>query len=401
MKHFRPASLLPLVLVVLVSGCSQLFKDSEGLEPQFGTALDDYASATVSDPQRKVVYVAGMDSRGSPILETYPPAGGIVFIRRYDQAGTLIWERRLAHYTDSYETYANVNAVKLDASGNVYAAWTVGDLDSVNRGCFAKVSAAGKVLFQRCADDFIADIEIDTAGAVYVCGGEVDDTVLVFQSLRKYSAQGAVEWKRTKLFAIPGSAVGYTDVGDLALTDNGLLFVASAEVGEDSYTPLLIKFDTLGQQLRQHSLPRLAGQVAASATDLYVTSSGSDGRILVQRYDTNGAQVWQRTITPFGSVGVGNLDTDGAGNVYLVGETRPENSDADLFVRKYTASGTLSWTYAPRLRGTNERAFGVTANGSDVYAAGATDGRVNGKNFGGYDAFLLRLGAQGRRVWSR
>jgi len=92
-----------------------------------------------------------------------------------------------------------------------------------------------------------------------------------------------------------------------------------------------------------------------------------------------------------------------AGSVYLVGLTDPERDDTtDLFARKYTPSGSVAWTYQAHLPRTYETAYGVSARSrEEVYVSGATDGKVNGENYGGEDAFLLRLDGQGRKVWSR
>jgi hypothetical protein len=93
----------------------------------------------------------------------------------------------------------------------------------------------------------------------------------------------------------------------------------------------------------------------------------------------------------------GGISADTSDNVYLAG-----SSNADLLVRKYTAAGTLSWSYQPRLAGTTENALNVVARTTgELYAVGTTDSKVNGTNKGDYDAFLFRLNGQGGKVWSR
>lgn len=71
-------------------------------------------------------------------------------------------------------------------------------------------------------------------------------------------------------------------------------------------------------------------------------------------------------------------------------------SDSDV------PSGSISWTYSSNLPNNFEFANDVSAaDTGKVYLAGATDGKVNGRNNGGLDAFLLRLDSTGKKVWAR
>lgn len=93
---------------------------------------------------------------------------------------------------------------------------------------------------------------------------------------------------------------------------------------------------------------------------------------------------------------------DKAGNIYLVGSITRGDRDLDLFVRKYNAAFETVWTYAPKLTGTQQSAAEVALTDSrSVFVTGGTTSRVNGKNFGGEDAFLLHLDNRGKKVWSR
>lgn len=96
------------------------------------------------------------------------------------------------------------------------------------------------------------------------------------------------------------------------------------------------------------------------------------------------------------------LSADASGNAYLTGETTDTNLNKDLFARKYTPSGGVAWTYKPVLLGSQEVANDVSAaDSSKVYLVGTTNGKVNGTNKGGNDAFLIRLNGQGGKAWSR
>lgn len=128
-----------------------------------------------------------------------------------------------------------------------------------------------------------------------------------------------------------------------------------------------------------------------------MAGDGAGDSSSLTKYSTAGMRQWQRALTPSVFFYGGGISADTSGNVYLAG-----SSDFDLLVRKYNAAGALSWSYQPRLAGTAENAFDVVARTTgELYAVGATDGKVNGKNGGGYDAFLFRLNGQGGKVWSR
>lgn len=84
------------------------------------------------------------------------------------------------------------------------------------------------------------------------------------------------------------------------------------------------------------------------------------------------------------------------------GDAGAGNTDANILVRKYTPSGGVA--YNRRFTDSATDAFGLgvaAASSSELYIVGSTDGKVNGKNNGGEDAFLLRLNGQGQKVWER
>ena len=208
--------------------------------------------------------------------------------------------------------------------------------------------------------------------------------------LTKYSSSGQ------QVLEVPLAS----HVSSLAVANDGSIYAFGSEK--------LVKYSSTGTVLWQRVVPFVSGspwEVAVSGTSVYLSASSyadNAARIRLYKYSAAGTLVWQRSITPFGSAYATDISADASGNVYLSGATNPDETDFDLFVRKYTSSGSVAWTYAPDLRGTSEGAFGVSAADSGrVYVVGSTDGKVNGQNFGGQDAFLLRLDTTGKKVWSR
>ena len=111
-----------------------------------------------------------------------------------------------------------------------------------------------------------------------------------------------------------------------------------------------------------------------------------------------------------GPVSAGDVAVDGAGNVYVVGDSDgilPGQTDIVpgfyAYVRKYDSEGNELWT---RQFGTIELDFGnaVAVDGAgNVYVAGHTaGGTLPGQtNFGHEDAFLRKYDSQGDEVWTR
>jgi hypothetical protein len=154
-----------------------------------------------------------------------------------------------------------------------------------------------------------------------------------------------------------------------------------------------------------------------------VNNSGGAGtsEFYVAKYDPLGALLWVHT-APGNDDDEGlSLSTDGSGNVYVTGyfesptlvfggTTLTNNSNpgiADLFVVKYTASGTVSWAH--NYGGTQEE------SGTAVFADASGNTFVTGMfyslsvMFGGYgvvnsgvsDAFLVKFNPSGVALWAK
>ena len=96
---------------------------------------------------------------------------------------------------------------------------------------------------------------------------------------------------------------------------------------------------------------------------------------------------------------VTSVATASDGSVYVTGATSGGN---DLFLSKYTSSGSKLWT---QLLGTSEFdyvASATTASDGSVYIAGYTEGNLDGKaNSGGEDAFLIKYNSNGSKLWTQ
>ena len=156
--------------------------------------------------------------------------------------------------------------------------------------------------------------------------------------------------------------------------------------------------------------------MAVGGSSIYVAygDEGSSGvPINVKRYSTSGKLLLKRTLTTGAKdyTGVRGIGADNAGNLYLAGFISSENPKStnpydpyedNVFVNKYSTSLRALWTYSPKLLESNEVAFDVSSRTPDeIYAVGRSNGKINGRNNGGDDAFLLRLSGKGQKVWER
>lgn len=408
MRFSRPL-ILALSTFALLAACSQPTDlPSAELEPQFGTAFDDRGDAVAYDPKRGVSYVAGVDTIKGDI-----EAGGTVFVRAHTQIGQLTWQWREASFYDPF-----VSGLSVDDAGNLYLGWSVYSTDGYQQATVVKLSPTGKVLYRFRVDggyEGISDLEADALGNLYLAGLiDNDGGVIGRYFLRKYGPGGRLLWERLRLVddegaVSPGSiATPY----DLGVGEDGSLYVAGYTDGKS----VLTKYGGGGRTLWEHTVPRTnilvpspyrRGQlvsVGGGGVYLAVNSSYEEetNRVTLHKYTESGKPVWQRTALPQGKGFIGSLDAGRDGLAYLAGSTTPEGTDRDVFARRYNASGSVQWTFAPRLKGTDEVARGIATRGpANIYLTGVTSGKVNGKNFGGDDAFLIRLNERGQGVWSR
>ena len=169
-----------------------------------------------------------------------------------------------------------------------------------------------------------------------------------------------------------------------------------------------------------------AGNVLVTGRSVLDTFAGAPvantGRIFVAKYTGAGVEVWANKA---GSYSGGNLDTgtgiatDSAGNVFVGGvfyspvatfgaSTFTSRGNADMFLAKFDAAGTLQW--ARQAGGAGEdtaSGVAVSADGS-AYLVGAIGGNANfsGSNVtslagAASDGFIAKYAPNGSVTWVR
>ena len=395
-----------LTVGVLFSACSQAPAEVKGgLEPQFGKSGYDSATEVATNAAHPYVFVAG--DYGS-VKEGQQ---GRNFLRSFNRDGSLRWQRLIPEFAGS----SYIQDVVTDATGNVYLAYN-GNTDSdpftyVYENHLAKFDKNGKQIWNKVLnDDVVGPLALDTKGNIYAA------TNGFVSNLYKYAPSGKIIWES-------GVQPDFS-VAELAVSDKDELFVMgddyshyNSSTGQGYIRRVLRKHDSEYRLKFERSFTASSVYgMAVGGSSVYVAygDEGSPGvPINVKRYSTSGKLMLERALTTGAKdyTGVRGVGADEAGNLYLSGfiySDNPESTNPDdtyednVFISKFSSSLRHAWTYNSKLLGNNEAAFGVASRTPDeIYTVGRSDGKINGKNNGGDDAFLLRLNSKGQKVWER
>lgn len=152
--------------------------------------------------------------------------------------------------------------------------------------------------------------------------------------------------------------------------------------------------------LARHS----SGVYAVGYTDgnLHGTPKGG-GDAFVRKVDTGGSVIWGKQFGTPSYEAAESVASDSSNNAYVVGTTygslAGSRGGSDIFVRKYTSSGSVAWT---KQFGTTDYDYGsdVVVYGSNVYVVGSTPGSIAGSK-GSWDAFVRKYSSSGSILWTR
>ena len=141
----------------------------------------------------------------------------------------------------------------------------------------------------------------------------------------------------------------------------------------------------------------LDGNTSAGNTDLFVV-----------KYSSSGTKQWTKQLGSSGLDSANGITIDSSGNVYVTGVTfggLDWNTSAganDLFVVKYNSSGTKQWTEQLG-SASSDFANGVATDSSgNVYVVGVTYGGLDGNsNEDNSDLFVVKYNSSGTKQWTK
>jgi hypothetical protein len=262
----------------------------------------------------------------------------------------------------------DIFAVLLDSAGSPQWVWTAGGRDTDGANAVAATPDGGWVIggsFSRHAQ--FGTTELDTRGRT--------DAILI-----KLTAEGTVEW--VKQFG-------------------GRYADAIWRVAVDAAGNIIVQ--------------GLFADVADWGGGPLKAGGGSDNDVVLAKYDRNGTHLWSKRFGSAFNEVAGGLAVDPAGFITMTGSFDQKidfgNGEAvvagesDIFVARFAPTGELVWS---RTYGGDREdiGFGVAADANgNVVVAGWFEHTVDfgggaKASFGNRDAFVLKLDAAGRHVWS-
>jgi len=218
----------------------------------------------------------------------------------------------------------------------------------------------------------------------------------------------SVVWTRTA----NGSANAEDRGQDITLAPNGDLYAVGYKGVPDQVTNIWIrKFSPTGITKWTRSVDGPAsnydwayGAATDSEGNLYVVGSVYSGRetdnIWIRKYNSSGDRLWTRTVNGLddGSDSARGTATDSEGNIYVVGYVTVADSDTNIWVRKYSSSGTKLWT----------RIVAGSANSLDAALGAAVDSAGNLFVVGyitvtgeGTNIWIRKYNSSGVKLWTR
>jgi hypothetical protein len=325
---------------------------------------------------------------------------------------TLVHQNWVARYNGSANWEDRPNDMKVDTAGNVYVTGMSGNNNTGNDYATVKYNADGRQVWAARYDgpahgwDEARALALDRLGNVYVTGRSFSIEGTPDAATIKYGPNGITLW-----VARYTSSGNVEDAGQAVTVDDaGNVYVAvNAGSTNGGFDYVTVKYDSNGNQLwasrydgpgHAYDIPHALA--VDSSGDVYVTgesdgiASGQDYATL--KYDPNGNLLWAaRYNGPDNSTDSAlRLAVDGAGNVYVSGNSIGTGSDYDITTIKYDSNGQQLWLArynGPGNRADQMRAMALDSAGN-VYVAGSDYAAGTASDY-----VTLKYSPNGQRLW--
>jgi len=189
-------------------------------------------------------------------------------------------------------------------------------------------------------------LAVDGVGNVYVTGWQSQNNDIDVVTL-KYGPEGDLLWERR--YNSPG---GNNQPNDIQLDAEGNLYVAGASwvTEQEDFDLLLLKYDPAGNLLWDRTLDNGDGQLdsgyalSIDAAGNAVVAGYTEPNAYLVKYSTNGDLLWDREKAGFSTNDEWRrVETDGEGNIYVLGEISPPGEPNHLWTTKYDPDGEILW----------------------------------------------------------
>ena len=372
-KQSSKASLLGIVMFLFASTLAAQVTEEWVARYDGPASYRDIAYAMAIDDAGNV-YVTG-ESDGS---ETYQDYATI----KYNSSGTEQW---VARYDGPASGNDGACAIGIDGAGNVYV--TGSSEGSGTRSDYATVKYSPSGTEQWVArydgptsyEDEARAMAIDGAGNVYVTGQSACSETGWDYATVKYNTSGTEQW-----VARYDAAINYDAACAIATDGAGNVYVTGRSVCSETYWDYAtVKYNTSGteQWVARYDAASSYDVVYAIAIDdagnVYVTGrsedSGTYQDYATVKYNSSGTEQWvARYDAAIDWDKAFAIAVDGAGNVYVTGESGCSETGYNYATVKYSSSGAEQWVARyDGPRSGEDLAYAIAVDGAgNVYVTG-------------------------------
>jgi uncharacterized delta-60 repeat protein len=332
----------------------------------------------------------------------------------YDGSGSLTWEK---HYAGAGDNNDNVNAIAVDATGNVFVAGYQVQENQDRNIALWKINNTGTTICNKAisgtstpSTDASQGLGLDSLGNAYV-GGFVKNSG---QSFAMWWAKYSASCDTTSAHTYNTLNEGSDKIYDMVTDKQGNLYITGKVDGDATYLGVndncfTAKINPLGALVWSRSYAsagtnedRGSRIMLSAAGNVYVVGKsliGADYDIFLLKYDALGVQQWVQTY----SGGLGNdepsdLEVDAFDNVYIAGRTAQAMPGIyDYLTLKY-AGATLAWAMTYGGTG-NDQAQALAVDGlGNVFVTGRYDSDSTAAE--NLDILTLKYDASGALIWT-
>jgi hypothetical protein len=295
---------------------------------------------------------------------------------KYDALGTQLWVK---HYIGPGNFRNQVNALGIDASGNVFVTGVSTGLASNDDYATIKYNAAGNELWVKQYSgpdnsiDYPHSLAVGQSGNVYVTGVSNGDYLTI-----KYDKDGNMQWQRA--YNGPGNSIDVAAKIVLNAIENVYITGESFGMGT-GYDFATISYSSMGNELwvnrfnnPQNGMDQGRSLGVDAHGNVYVTglsfsgaAQGSD--YITLKYNSGGNEEW---VKKYEGVVNGNdvpraLAVNAAGNVFVTGSSANAEGNMDYATVSYNTAGNELWV----------KRYGASQGSADAATAIAVDNTGN------------------------
>jgi hypothetical protein len=366
---------------------------------------DEAHSVTTDDSNN--IYVAGW---------SYEWGVNYDFIfAKYDANGNLKWSK-----TRSYSTGEQATKILYDHAGHIYIAGFVNGVYSHTGGsfCLMKYTLNGDSIWEyidnNTYDGEVKAMAIDKSGNIIIAGFENTGSTGISSDYMtmKIDSGGTLQWYKTFNNWGPNQS---NKIYDLCIDKHDAIYVTG--ICDDSvnfYTDIItFKYDKDGNEIwkKQYNGPfnyydgvrkiLVDDKINVFVTGFCSSNSPAQSDIVLLKYDSLGtlklSSFYDFKPAPQSFDEPVDMKLDGAGNIYIVGKSSSNNSQATMRIAtlKFNSEGDTVWTRRWGLSGDKQPQQMIMDDAANIYITG----HYYANNGTGYNGITMKYDSSGRLLW--